>query len=155
MAQQRDIRENRKSKRRSCSSGRKQETPLCDFAANSNPNHLYILYPVSPPVMGLLEALYSGHCMARILRIPPWEILRLCKRGGFFSTGGSDFLIRPDNPQIQRKSRETYVPRLFLTLKLTAPVWSEWRESNSRPLEPHSSALPNCATPGHWGRQSA
>ena len=28
-------------------------------------------------------------------------------------------------------------------------VWSEWRESNSRPLEPHSSALPNCATPGH------
>ena len=26
--------------------------------------------------------------------------------------------------------------------------WSEWRESNSRPLEPHSSALPNCATPG-------
>ena len=30
----------------------------------------------------------------------------------------------------------------------TALVWSEWRESNSRPLEPHSSALPNCATPG-------
>ena len=29
--------------------------------------------------------------------------------------------------------------------------WSEWRESNSRPLEPHSSALPNCATPGHSG----
>ena len=27
-------------------------------------------------------------------------------------------------------------------------LWSEWRESNSRPLEPHSSALPNCATPG-------
>ena len=36
--------------------------------------------------------------------------------------------------------------------KKTSPVelvfWSEWRESNSRPLEPHSSALPNCATPG-------
>ena len=31
----------------------------------------------------------------------------------------------------------------------SASVWSEWRESNSRPLEPHSSALPNCATPGH------
>ena len=30
-------------------------------------------------------------------------------------------------------------------------VWSEWRESNSRPLEPHSSALPNCATPGYVG----
>ncbi len=28
-------------------------------------------------------------------------------------------------------------------------LWSEWRESNSRPLEPHSSALPNCATPGY------
>ena len=27
--------------------------------------------------------------------------------------------------------------------------WSEWRESNSRPLEPHSSALPNWATPGY------
>ena len=32
--------------------------------------------------------------------------------------------------------------------------WSEWRESNSRPLEPHSSALPHCATPGcHSKRQ--
>ena len=30
-------------------------------------------------------------------------------------------------------------------------IWSEWRESNSRPLEPHSSALPNCATPGQPG----
>ena len=30
-------------------------------------------------------------------------------------------------------------------------LWSEWRESNSRPLEPHSSALPNCATPGRTG----
>src|SRR5699024_1482476 len=47
------------------------------------------------------------------------------------------FLDSPRQPKIQRKSRETYVPRLFLTLKLTAPVWSEWRESNSRPLEPH------------------
>ena len=25
--------------------------------------------------------------------------------------------------------------------------WSEWRDSNSRPLEPHSSTLPSCATP--------
>ena len=32
--------------------------------------------------------------------------------------------------------------------------WSEWRESNSRPLEPHSSALPNCATPGRLARCS-
>ena len=26
-------------------------------------------------------------------------------------------------------------------------AWSEWRDSNSRPLEPHSSTLPSCATP--------
>ena len=25
-------------------------------------------------------------------------------------------------------------------------VWSEWRDSNSRPLAPHASALPGCAT---------
>ena len=25
--------------------------------------------------------------------------------------------------------------------------WSGWRDLNSRPLEPHSSTLPNCATP--------
>ena len=33
--------------------------------------------------------------------------------------------------------------------------WSEWRESNSRPLEPHSSALPNCATPGCHSKRQA
>ena len=27
--------------------------------------------------------------------------------------------------------------------------WSECRDSNSRPLEPHSSAIPNFATPGY------
>ena len=27
--------------------------------------------------------------------------------------------------------------------------WSECRDSNSRPLEPHSSAIPNFATPGN------
>lgn len=26
-------------------------------------------------------------------------------------------------------------------------VWSGWRDSNSRPLAPHASALPGCATP--------
>ena len=26
--------------------------------------------------------------------------------------------------------------------------WSEWLDSNQRPLEPHSSAIPNFATPG-------
>ena len=28
--------------------------------------------------------------------------------------------------------------------------WSECRDSNSRPLEPHSSAIPNFATPGYF-----
>ena len=28
-------------------------------------------------------------------------------------------------------------------------LWSECRDSNSRPLEPHSSAIPNFATPGY------
>ena len=27
-------------------------------------------------------------------------------------------------------------------------LWSEWLDSNQRPLEPHSSAIPNFATPG-------
>ena len=38
-----------------------------------------------------------------------------------------------------------------LTSFLSKPVnfsWSECRDSNSRPLEPHSSAIPNFATPG-------
>ena len=29
-------------------------------------------------------------------------------------------------------------------------IWSECRDSNSRPLEPHSSAIPNFATPGYF-----
>ena len=40
---------------------------------------------------------------------------------------------------------------LAVILSRQPNVWSEWRESNSRPLEPHSSALPNCATPGRTG----
>ena len=31
----------------------------------------------------------------------------------------------------------------------SAYYWSECRDSNSRPLEPHSSAIPNFATPGY------
>ena len=30
---------------------------------------------------------------------------------------------------------------------VNCPFWSEWEDLNFRPLEPHSSALPNCATP--------
>ena len=39
----------------------------------------------------------------------------------------------------QKKFRNPQISELF---------WSECRDSNSRPLEPHSSAIPNFATPG-------
>ena len=49
-------------------------------------------------------------------------------------------LIRiPTRPK--RKSRNE--------LMLISAFWSECRDSNSRPLEPHSSAIPNFATPGY------
>ena len=35
------------------------------------------------------------------------------------------------------------------TLSVSGLFWSECRDSNSRPLEPHSSAIPNFATPGY------
>ena len=35
------------------------------------------------------------------------------------------------------------------TTKVVSHFWSECRDSNSRPLEPHSSAIPNFATPGY------
>ena len=37
-------------------------------------------------------------------------------------------------------------------------LWSGWRDSNSRPLAPHASALPGCATPrraAHYNRAPA
>ena len=39
----------------------------------------------------------------------------------------------------QAKSPETFMFQGF--------CWSGWRDLNSRPLEPHSSTLPSCATP--------
>ena len=39
--------------------------------------------------------------------------------------------------------------RLFCHETKEAFSWSECRDSNSRPLEPHSSAIPNFATPGY------
>ena len=42
----------------------------------------------------------------------------------------------------QRKKQKQH--KLFLLF------WSECRDSNSRPLEPHSSAIPNFATPGYF-----
>ena len=32
-------------------------------------------------------------------------------------------------------------------IKTGVQLWSGWRDLNSRPLEPHSSTLPSCATP--------
>jgi protein required for attachment to host cells len=42
----------------------------------------------------------------------------------------------------QTKSRPDRSSRLVLCVQ-----WSGWRDSNSRPLAPHASALPGCATP--------
>ena len=47
-------------------------------------------------------------------------------------------------PQKAQKSSEIHRFRNFF--------WSECRDSNSRPLEPHSSAIPNFATPGYLCR---
>ena len=56
----------------------------------------------------------------------------------------------PKKPQTKIK---THLRKTLLKKVLLRCVWSEWRESNSRPLEPHSSALPKlrytrkCAPP--------
>ena len=63
------------------------------------------------------------------------------------------------NPPKQAAAQKWYkhkkhrsIVTLSGVLPISSPaIWSEWRESNSRPLEPHSSALPNCATPGYAG----
>ena len=56
-------------------------------------------------------------------------------------------------PQIFTTSSQALTNKKAIDLSING-FWSEWRESNSRPLEPHSSALPNCATPGcHSKRQ--
>ena len=47
-----------------------------------------------------------------------------------------------------RKRKNQKEQMLFLVF------WSECRDSNSRPLEPHSSAIPNFATPGFCLRLS-
>ena len=67
--------------------------------------------------------------------------------GHFLRLGKVPFMIHV-RPQTRTDKRK--IPQPF-----GWGIWSEWRESNSRPLEPHSSALPNCATPGHCRRLSA
>ena len=57
----------------------------------------------------------------------------------------------PNKPQTGGKVSPVYRTWISKTRKQNKNppfgrgFWSEWRESNSRPLEPHSSALPNCA----------
>ena len=48
-------------------------------------------------------------------------------------------------PQVQMTTKRKKQKKLMSLLLL----WSECRDSNSRPLEPHSSAIPNFATPGY------
>ena len=49
------------------------------------------------------------------------------------------YMVRISNSTEIIKPKEQKLFRLY---------WSECRDSNSRPLEPHSSAIPNFATPG-------
>ena len=47
------------------------------------------------------------------------------------------------------KFRVEKLEKIRRTNKIPRISWSECRDSNSRPLEPHSSAIPNFATPGY------
>ena len=47
------------------------------------------------------------------------------------------------------KFRVEKLEKIRRTHKIPRISWSECRDSNSRPLEPHSSAIPNFATPGY------
>ena len=47
------------------------------------------------------------------------------------------------NISVHKRSWQQIVCQLLLW------IWSEWLDSNQRPLEPHSSAIPNFATPGY------
>ena len=77
---------------------------------------------------------------------------------GCWGTGlGHDKAIRRSADRVQnqavlRAGTVNHRRSLFLQQKNRASItgysaWSEWRDSNSRPLEPHSSTLPSCATP--------
>ena len=48
--------------------------------------------------------------------------------------------------KVQKMQKKGRKPRV------SDPFWSECRDSNSGPLEPHSSAIPNFATPGNLKR---
>ena len=76
--------------------------------------------------------------------------------GGPVCTLVCHFVPKPAQTSGSAKWYKHKKHRSIVTLSGVLPIfspaiWSEWRESNSRPLEPHSSALPNCATPGYAG----
>ena len=53
-----------------------------------------------------------------------------------------------DFPENLKKSENK--EKALKSKDFSAFCWSECRDSNSRPLEPHSSAIPNFATPGYF-----
>ena len=80
-----------------------------------------------------LEAMlhFVRHCMRRMPPLAP----RFARTARGWQSRGLEFAR-----YCKRKRQETQ--KHFLSF------WSECRDSNSRPLEPHSSAIPNFATPG-------
>ena len=50
---------------------------------------------------------------------------------------------------LHRNKKSEHIPNLENVVRIFL-VWSECRDSNSGPLEPHSSAIPNFATPGYF-----
>ena len=75
----------------------------------------------------------------------------------FLPEGKKNDCVAPSSRRQQRSFALHLIFRISINKKekltsfLSKPVnfsWSECRDSNSRPLEPHSSAIPNFATPG-------
>ena len=76
----------------------------------------------------------------------------------FLPVGKKNYCVAPSSRRQQRSFALHLIFRISISKKekltsfLSKPVnlsWSECRDSNSRPLEPHSSAIPNFATPGY------
>ena len=57
----------------------------------------------------------------------------------------------PSRVQVPHRSECKKIP----TRRPVFSSWSEWRDLNPRPLDPQSSTLPNCATPGYPCSQAA
>lgn len=112
--------------RRAAVSIRIRVTP--DELLSRQPRHAC---PVDPPNWRLVYPRRSTH---------PWLRLQAGSRG----ISGGDPRIRtanvyPVGPDLQSGAAHAIAAR--------SPVfWSEWRDSNPRPLVPQTSALPDCAT---------